>query len=332
MTRQVHLVGSVPLESAEAVMATCCSTLGKKIARIPDGETGNRSNWIHWQRDILGSHPGIHLVGQGRNAKTTMPKFAVKDGFSGELAFPNLGYLASAVESYATFTQLRKHGKIGDQRFQVCLPTPLAAIACYVHERSQERVFAPYKDCLLAETRKIIEAIPAQDLAIQWDVAIEFAVLEGLFPVWFDEPFRKISDQLVELTDLVPSTAEVGFHFCYGDSGNKHFKEPEDMGLLVKLANQLCRNAERGIDWIHMPVPIDREDADYFRPLRELDRDNLKQLYLGLLHEQDGIEGANKRMAAANAFATDYGLATECGLGRREPDIIQDLLELHASI
>ena len=115
-------------------------------------------------------------------------------------------------------------------------------------------------------------------------------------------------------------------------TGNKHFKEPEDMGLLVKLANQLCHNVERRIDWIHMPVPIDRNDADYFRPLKELDRDNLKQLYLGLLHEQDGIEGANKRMAAANWFATDYGLATECGLGRRKPDIIQDLLELHASI
>ncbi|MGI9357545.1 MAG: hypothetical protein ACR2PF_20600 [Rhizobiaceae bacterium] len=192
--------------------------------------------------------------------------------------------------------------------------------------------FCTLQNCLLTETGKIIEAILTEDLAIQWDVAIEFAVLEGLFPVWFEEPFRKISSQLVELAELVPSAAEVGFHFCYGDSGNKHFKEPEDMGLLVNLANQLCREAERRTDWIHLPVPIARNDADYFRPLRELDRDNLEHLYLGLFHEQDGVEGANKRMAAANSFATDYGLATECGLGRRKPEIIQDLLELHASI
>ncbi|MGI9357546.1 MAG: hypothetical protein ACR2PF_20605 [Rhizobiaceae bacterium] len=112
--RMVHLVGSVPLENAEVVMATCYSMLGKKIARIPDGETGVRSNWIHWQRDILGSHPAIHLVGEGINAETTMPRFAVNDGFSGELAISELGYLASATESYATFSQLRKQGKIGD--------------------------------------------------------------------------------------------------------------------------------------------------------------------------------------------------------------------------
>ena len=44
--RGVHLVGSVPLSTAEEVFRTASSILGGRLRRIPDGETGVRSNWI----------------------------------------------------------------------------------------------------------------------------------------------------------------------------------------------------------------------------------------------------------------------------------------------
>lgn len=332
MPRPVHLVGSVPLQNCEAVMTSCCSILGDSLARVPDGETGIRSNWINWQRNILGSHPAIQLTGDAKNAETTMPRFSVKDDFNEEIVFTELGYLAAALDSYQKYKNLREQGLIGTQRFQVSLPTPLAAIACYVDEASQEIIYPAYMTCLLNETQRIIESIPNEDLAIQWDVAIEFAVLEGLFPVWFERPLETIATQLTELAELIPTNVETGFHFCYGDSGNKHFKEPEDMQLLVTLANRISRQVKRSIEWIHMPVPLDRSDSDYFRPLQNLDQSKLLQVFLGLLHEQDGIDGAKKRMAAADAFIADYGIATECGLGRRKPEIVTQLLELHAAI
>ena len=332
MSRTIHLVGSVPLGSAAEVMTTCCGVLGTQLPRVPDGETGERTNWIQWQRKILGAHPAIEVVGEGKNAETVMPQFAIKPDFNGDIAFTDLGYLTAAKESYATFRQLKDSGKIGDQRFQVSLPTPLAAIACYVSKGSQEAMFAPYRDRLLAETDAILDAIPHTDLAIQWDVAIEFAVLEGLFPVWFDKPFETIAKQLAELADRIPDRVEAGFHFCYGDANNKHFKEPEDMGLLVALANAVTGGTRRSVDWIHMPVPIDRSDDAYFQPLSGLQREKLGDLFLGLLHEQDGTEGAKKRMAAADRYVSDYGLATECGLGRRKPEIIPNLLQLHAAL
>jgi hypothetical protein len=306
--------------------------LGENLARVPDGETGIRSSWINWQRDILGSHPAMHLVGEGKNAERKVPKYAVRTDFNGDVEFSDLGYYTAAIESYQKFADLQKQGTIGNQRFQVSLPTPLAAVACYVDEDSQERVFQPYRERLLVETEKILASIPSDQLSIQWDVAIEFAVLEGLFPVWFDDPFLTIAGQLMELTELIPADVEVGFHFCYGDAGNKHFKEPEDMTLLVKLSNQITPHVNRPVDWIHMPVPIDRSDAGYFQPLEKLDQRNLKQLFLGLVHEQDGSDGARKRMDAADAFLTDYGIATECGLGRRKPEIIPELLALHAEL
>ncbi len=48
--RGVHLVGSVPLEDAAAVFREAGQRLGTRLERIPDGETGIRSNWIAWQK------------------------------------------------------------------------------------------------------------------------------------------------------------------------------------------------------------------------------------------------------------------------------------------
>ena len=47
----VHLVGSVPLESSQAVFSLASSILGNHLCRVPDGETGERINWISWQID-----------------------------------------------------------------------------------------------------------------------------------------------------------------------------------------------------------------------------------------------------------------------------------------
>src|SRR5688500_16842465 len=47
--RGVHLVGSVPLADEAEVFRTVGSILGEHARRIPDGETGVRTNWIGWQ-------------------------------------------------------------------------------------------------------------------------------------------------------------------------------------------------------------------------------------------------------------------------------------------
>jgi len=46
--RNVHLVGSVPLANAREVFETVSAELGPCVCRIPDGETGDRSNWIQF--------------------------------------------------------------------------------------------------------------------------------------------------------------------------------------------------------------------------------------------------------------------------------------------
>jgi hypothetical protein len=81
-----------------------------------------------------------------------------------------------------------------------------------------------------------------------------------------------------------------------------------------------------------MPVPRDRHDDPYFSPLSDLRLKSGTELYLGLIHLTDGIEGAKRRAAAAKRVMSDFGVATECGFGRRPPETIPELIRLHRAV
>jgi hypothetical protein len=113
---------------------------------------------------------------------------------------------------------------------------------------------------------------------------------------------------------------------------HKHSLEPLNTGVMVDLANDLTRATRHPIAFFHMPVPRGRDDADYFAPLARLALAPTTELYLGLVHYTDGIEGGKRRIAAAKQFRPDFGIATECGFGRRPPETATRLLDLHAEL
>src|SRR5207248_6564881 len=169
-------------------------------------------------------------------------------------------------------------------------------------------------------------------LAIQWDVAVEFGILERAAPDTLDEAMKWVTEGLVRLASRVPEDVELGYHLCYGDAGHKHFVEPADASKLVGVANAISAGARREINWIHMPVPRNRTDDAYFAPLRSLQLGPETELYLGLVHFTDGVEGTRRRIAAAQRVVADFGVATECGLGRRPSETIPDLLRIHSEV
>jgi len=57
-----HLVGSVPLPDADAVFRAVAASLGGHLARLPDGETGVRKDWIAWQYAVLVATPGLEPI------------------------------------------------------------------------------------------------------------------------------------------------------------------------------------------------------------------------------------------------------------------------------
>src|SRR3974377_2244868 len=57
VSRQVHLVGSIGLDTVEDVFRAVGRLLGKYLRRIPDGEVGGRRLWISWQYPLLRASP-----------------------------------------------------------------------------------------------------------------------------------------------------------------------------------------------------------------------------------------------------------------------------------
>ena len=120
--------------------------------------------------------------------------------------------------------------------------------------------------------------------------------------------------------------------WCYGDAGGRHFKQPADTALLVRVSNHLALTLRRPPHWLHLPVPRERVDEHYYRPLAQLSLKRATTLYLGLLHLSDGVEGAQRRIAAARKHVVSFGVATECGFGRRAPETVGALLDLHRAV
>src|SRR5262249_31145549 len=143
---------------------------------------------------------------------------------------------------------------------------------------------------------------------------------------------REIINQLKQISEAVPSDVELGYHLCYGDLDAKHFFNPRDAGPIVEIANAIAANVKRPITYIHLPVPIERTDEAFFRPFEGLKIGRSTELFLGVVHVRDGVEGLNARIAAASKYIPAFGIGTECGMARaRVPQVVENMLKIHAA-
>jgi hypothetical protein len=89
-------------------------------------------------------------------------------------------------------------------------------------------------------------------------------------------------------------------------------------------------------------VPQDRREESYFAPLAQLTTDPGTELNFALVpyhpaEQAPGTTGAQVRLidaalAASPDGSRDWGICTECGMGRVGRDEIPQLLDLHRQI
>jgi hypothetical protein len=354
---ELMLVGSVGLQSAEAVFRAVSGAIGDRIRWLPDGETGPRSLWVYWPRSVLERNAAFEVdpeegargtritsevegvrrwIGNAAAAQGTPPppRMRLRSGVDPRnVTLGALGYARVAQESYAVFRRLRDEGVIRQGvRFQVSLPTTAAFLNAHVIYAHHPIIEPLYRAQLLNEVRAMAAAIDPADLAIQWDVSTEVAQIEGVRHAYFGDVMNGVLERVAIHCEAVPRGVELGIHLCYGDYGHRHWKEPTSTANMVAVYDGLSQRVSRPIDWLHMPVPRSRDDDDYFAPLADLRLRPDAKLYLGLIHLTDGVEGAHRRMAAAAKYIGDFGIATECGFGRRPPETIAELIALHAAL
>ena len=336
--RKVLLVGSVGYEEAETVFNRLAETIAACTPRFTDGEIPPRNRWMMWQRDVFDRSPSFELDSAEEvllgGEQVLLEKFRIREGQKHQsVQVGELGYAREAVKSFAVFSRLRDQGIIPPGiRFQMSLPSAVAVCSVLIAPRDQALVESWYEAALEREVAEMLEHIPASDFAVQWDICQEVLAIEGAWQVCYEDLTTGAIERLHRLSAMVPEPCELGFHLCYGDPGHKHIKEPENLAVCVALANGVCKGNSRSVNWIHMPVPRDRNDDEYFVPLRDLDLASATELYLGLVHLSDGIAGAQRRIETAQCHIPDFGIATECGFGRRPLETIPDLLQLHAEV
>jgi methionine synthase II (cobalamin-independent) len=176
---------------------------------------------------------------------------------------------------------------------------------------------------------EITANIPAHELAIQWDFCHEVIGHDGGIDLHFDNILENATARLWRLVESVHPDVEVGVHLCYGDPGHKHVIEPKDAATCVAFGNKISEMSGRAITWLHFPIPRGWVDSKFYEPLSKLHIGRDTKIYLGLVHHSDGIEGTVRRIMLARPLLSDFGVATECGFGRRDPTTIPQLLQIH---
>ena len=342
MAQDVLLVGSIPLDTVEEVFRSFGATLGGALKAMPDGEVGPRRHWIskiHYQ--VLSGHPELETVRRPqpengverlfpRNAADSWT-FKVKDGVA-RVRFGDpgwrLGYARDAVNSYFVFKTLREKGVLAKHlRFQVSLPSVNSALPprIFPDQGDIARIRPGYTEALAAEIGTIVQKIPHDDLAIQWDCSTEVQDAYGAIPGFPAEgAVERSLNQFRTLSPLIPEPVMLGYHLCFGTLGGWPRFAPADLSATVALANAIVEASGRRVDWIHIPILPDAPDA-FFAPLQAL-RPRGAKVYLGVVHHMDGFA---QRIAAARKFLPEFGLAAYCGFGRIAPAEIPAVLDEH---
>ncbi len=329
----LHLVGSIPYDTAREVFRTFGATLGPHLCCMPDGEIGLRRHWIsrvHYQ--VFAIHPDIEVLRQPRledGGERLNPRdagdswrFRVRPG-AGPIRFGEpgwrLGFARDALASYELFRMMQAEGVLAPHlRFQVSIPTPHSAAPPRVFETARDcaLVRGGYVEALATELATILAHIPHDRLAIQWDCAAEL-----------QEAYAgALADELEQfgVSRMLPDAVRLGMHLCFGTLGGWPRFAPDDLGGSVALANALPAACGRRVDWIHIPV-LDRSDDAFFAPLGGL-AVGTTRIHLGMVHNMAGFA---ERLRAARRHLRDFGIGAFCGFGRMPPAALQQILADH---
>lgn len=324
-TRGALLVGSVPADSAEDAISLGLSKLGGRLHSMPDGETGERRNWIIHIIEALRAHPDFELAKEGDwSDYDRTPRFRLGKGKRLSADALDLGYAAAFRANYQTLKALREEHGLPDIAYQVGIPGDLD-LALFI--------FGP--GGILTKRRPITEATVREITAIQReagdDVVFQIEVpAELVFVAQMPPPLRALvalylAGGICRLAKLSPKGTRFGVHLCLGDMNHRALASMTDVGPVVLLANAIARRwpAERRLEFMHAPFAAANLppvlDERWYAPLSKLALPSGTRFVAGCIHEDLAVEDQRGLIELIEKrLGTRVDLATACGLGRRD--------------
>ncbi|HET6388565.1 hypothetical protein [Hyphomicrobium sp.] len=131
----IHLTGSLPFANADEVFDFIGSELQPWVTRVPDGETGERKNWVLTQSRHFFENPAFDIVDATATVGRKLVK--IKDGVRPEdISFPKFEYAEFATDSYPLFKKAKAEGldpvgsADGTRHHPGLVPEPTAGQSC----------------------------------------------------------------------------------------------------------------------------------------------------------------------------------------------------------
>jgi hypothetical protein len=324
--RTAHLVGSGPGRNATDFMTTAWDILGPRLRTMPDGETGERADWIGYLMTRLTALGAVTVVrpGAGTCYEDT-PRYGLALGSTltpGQVE--RCTPLERAYTGYAAFERIRAAGGRPGVAYQIGIPSPadiayLAFGPDGVHNHTD--IYGPLLDGIAGQ----IAGMARPDITFQLETAAAVHdtgyAAEEAQPKTAAEWAARLAD-LPRLVAAIGVTATYGVHLCFGDVGHKARTIVPDLRPLVLLANELGASMPPGhFDYLHMPMAAGdippRQDGLFYEPLADLDLPPGVRFIAGFVHQDLELD-EHLRLRGQIEHLTGFpvDVAAPCGLGR----------------
>jgi hypothetical protein len=337
--RDAHLVGSLPGGTPAEAMRTALEILGPRLRSLPDGETGERRNWVISIIESLRDHRDLQVKKTGDwSDYDKIPVLQVRRGHTLYGANLDFGHVAAVTESYPVFREVAMAAGRPDLVFQEGVPGDFDLAMFTLGPAGALRQRRAFTEATLTEIRQV-GAITGPDTLFQIEVPAELVLLAKAPPQVRPALAKVLARPTIGLAAGSAPGTRFAVHLCLGDMNNKAFGTMSDVGPLTQLSNAIVAGwpADRPLDLIHAPFAAADHpattDPSFYEPLRSLVVPVGTRFAAGFAHESQSIEDQRSiRGLIEGHLGGEVTIAAACGLGRRTPEDGRAVLERMADL
>jgi hypothetical protein len=308
-------------------MELAVSELGPTLDMLPDGETGERLNWVQKIIEGMRENPDVELVHEGDWSEyDKLPRFRVKRGHRLRPESIDLGYARFFRESFPLFEELTAAQGLTGIPFQVGIPSDFDLALFTFGPRGALRHRRVFTEATVREIGEI-HAEAGDRAVFQIEVPAELVFVARMpTPV---QPLvaRYMAGIVTRLAAGSPTRARFGIHLCLGDMNHRALMSMRDTAPVVRLANAIARRWPDGrtLEFMHAPFAAAVEppstEPGWYQPLERLRLPERTRFIAGFAHDLQTLDDQRQIQATIDrVLGKPADVAASCGLGRRTPE------------
>ncbi|HEU5473437.1 MAG TPA: hypothetical protein VFV67_22565 [Actinophytocola sp.] len=332
-------MGSFPAADAEQAMREAATRLGSRLRTLPDGETGDRRNWIVHILESMRAHPDLEPRRDGDFSDYDhMLSFRVRRGHTLRGDTLDFGHVAAYDANVEIFRKIIAEVGLPELTFQVGVPGDLDMALFTLGPLGAVRHRRAFTEATVREIREI-HLRGNSSVLFQIEVPVELVFVARMPGPLRPAAAALLSGGIARLAGRAPAGARFGIHLCLGDLGNRALGTMRDATPVVALTNAILKRwpRDRPMEYVHAPFAAGNRPAplhpEYYRPLSRLRLPAGTRFVAGIVHEdRDLAEHRRILDIVERTLDRKVDVATACGLGRRTPDTANKIMELAAQL